>query len=65
VVVVGEGRRYWRKQFVVFTVVSSWATNGLCIVINCDMVRWSAACHDREEQRYGNEGRATTSSVTG
>jgi hypothetical protein len=64
VVAAGEGRGYWRKQFVDVTMESSWATNGLCIVINCDVVRWLKACHDREEQRYDGEGRAGTSSVT-
>ena len=61
----GEGRSYWHKQFVDVTVASSWATNGLCIVINCDVVRWPTACHDREERQYDSEGRAATLPVTG
>jgi hypothetical protein len=64
-VVAGEGRSYWRKQFVDVTVASSWATNGLCIVINCDVVRWPMVCHEREEWWYDSEGRAATSPVTG
>jgi hypothetical protein len=60
-----RGRGYWRKQFVDITVARSWETNGLCIVINCDMVRWPTVCHDREEQRYDDEGHAATSLVTG
>jgi hypothetical protein len=60
-----EGRSYWRKQFVDVTVASSWETNGLCIVISCDVVRWPTACPDHEERRYDGEGRAATSPVTG
>jgi hypothetical protein len=64
-VAAGEGRSYWRKQFMAFTVVSSWATDGLCNVINCDVVRWPTACHDRKERWYDGEGRAAMSPVTG
>jgi hypothetical protein len=64
-VAAGEGRSYWRKKFVDVTVASSWVTNGLCVVISCDVVRWSMACHDREERRYDGEGHTATSPVTG
>jgi hypothetical protein len=63
-VAAGEGRSYWHKQFMDDTVASSWATNGLCVVISCDVVRWTTTCHDHEEQRYDGEGRAATSPLT-
>jgi hypothetical protein len=46
-------------------VASSWAIDGLCIVINCDVVRWPMACHNREERRYDGDGRVAMSPVTG
>jgi hypothetical protein len=38
-VLAGEGRGYWRKQFVAFTVASSPAMNWWAKVTHCDAVK--------------------------
>jgi hypothetical protein len=46
---------------VAVTVAKPSAIEGLCIVINCDVVRWLTAWHNREEQQHDGDGRAATS----
>jgi hypothetical protein len=53
-VAVEEGRGYWRKQFVAFTVASSPAMNGWAKVTHCDVVK--APKHVAQDLNVANSG---------
>jgi hypothetical protein len=58
-VAAGEGRGYWRKQFVAFTVASSPAMNGWAKVTHCDVVK--APMHVAQGSEVANSGESIRS----
>jgi hypothetical protein len=53
-VAAGEGRGYWHKQFVAFTVASSPTMNGWAKVTHCDVVK--APKHMAQGREVANSG---------
>ena len=60
---VGEGRSYWRKRFVDFTVARPPAMNGLAKATHYDVVKGSGCVAITAGDVYLNDGRLATSSA--
>jgi hypothetical protein len=58
-VAAGEGRGYWRKQFMAFTVASSPAIKGWANVTHCDVVK--APKHVAQGREVANSGESIRS----